>query len=253
MIENRFGRLAGPLAAVGLLLAPVPVLAQAADAVPRAETQVQRSGQADDQVVLVLEVEDWVETSTATVRIAADLAVETGGFGAARSDLIAVLDGFGTGATWRIVDFGKLRDDAGYERWRVVAEARVPEPALADLAGKAKAATRPGLALTVAAIDYTPTMAEREAVTDALRARIYARVAQEIAALDAVFKDRSFRVGEINFSQGFRPVPHMARAESAMVASAAKADAGGHGGGLAGAEKATLSARVVLAAAASIE
>lgn len=209
---------------------------------------VERQGAADDEVVLELVVEDWVETDTATVRIGADLAVEAGRFGAARQDLVATLKGFGAGAAWRIVDFGKLGDDAGFERWRLVAEARVAEAALAELAGKAKEATRPGRALSIASIEYTPTLAEREAVVDRLRATIYGRVAREITALNAAFAGRDFRVRMIDFTTGFQPQPRMmtmARAEAAPQAKFMDAD-----GGLAGAEKATLAARVVLAAAA---
>lgn len=212
------------------------------------ETMVQRQGQADDEVTLTFEVEDWVETKTATVRIGADLAVESGRFGAARQDLVATLQGFGTGAEWRIVDFGKLGDDAGFERWRLVAEARVPEATLADLAGKTKDATKPGRALSVASIDYSPTVAEREAVMDRLRARVYGRVAREIVALNSAFGSRAFRIRLIDFTTGFRPEPRMMTMVRSEAAGAAKmADSGG---GLAGAEKALLTARVVLAAPA---
>lgn len=239
---------------IALALPAVPASAQ--KSVPALEDDagaaVERQGPADDEVMLELSVEDWVETDTATVRVAADLAVESGRFGAARQDLVATLQGFGTGAEWRIVDFGKLGDDAGFERWRLVAEARVPAAALAELAGKAKDATRPGRALSIASIEYTPTLAEREAVIDRLRARIYGRVAREIVALNSAFGDRDFRIRVIDFTTGYRPEPRlmsMARGEAAGGAPKF-ADAGG---GLAGAEKATLTARVSLAAVAPTE
>ena len=228
-----------------LALPAAPAWAQKA-AESDAETAIERQGPADDEVTLELSVEDWVETRTATVRVGADLAVESGRFGAARQDLVATLQGFGTGAEWRIVDFGKLGDDAGFERWRLVAEARVPEATLAELAGKTKDATRPGRALSVASIEYTPTLAEREAVLDRLRARVYDRVAAEIAALNKAFPDRRFRVRSLMMGTVHRPMPQMmtmARAEGAMAGKAADM-----GGGLAGAEKAQLTARVTLAA-----
>lgn len=228
--------------AVPALAAPVRAQQLADDS---AETTIERQGPADDEVTLKLSVEDWVETSTATVRIGADLAVESGRFGAARQDLVSTLQGFGTGAEWRIVDFGKLGDDAGFERWRLVAEARVPEASLADLAGRTRDATRPGRALAVAAIEYTPTMAEREAVMDRLRAQVYGRVAAEIAALNKAFPDRAFRVRSLQMGTVHRPVPQMmtmARADAAFK------EGGGTGAGLAGAERAQLFARVTLAA-----
>lgn len=244
------------IALVALAAPAAPALAQKAApaSAPNGEpAQVERQGPADDEVVLELTVEDWVETRTATVRIAADLAVESGRFGAARQDLVETLQGFGTGAEWRIVDFGKLGDDAGFERWRLVAEARVPEAALSELAGKARQATRPGRALGVESIDYTPTLAEREAVLDRLRAQLYARVAKEIEALHKAFPDRRFRVRSLLMGTLHRPVPQMmtmARGEAMSAGAAKMADAGG---GLAGADKAELTARVTLAATVPAE
>ncbi|MFX4220308.1 MAG: hypothetical protein ACMVO3_04550 [Thalassobaculum sp.] len=231
--------LAALIAASLLIAAPV----RADETAP-----VTRQGVADDEVILMLDVEDWVETSSATVRVSADLAVESGQFGAARSDLVSTLAGFGIDTTWRIVQFGKRADDAGFERWSVTAEARVPEAAISDLSAKAKDATKPGRALQVASIDYSPTLAEREAVADTLRTRIYARVGKEIDALNAAFADRGFRVRMIDFTQSYRPMP-MAKAEMQLMRSSDAAPAGG-GGGLPGAEKATLTARVHLAATA---
>ena len=239
-------------AALGLVLPTPSAWAQkASESVESvtSDTVVQREGVADDEVVLALEVEDWVETKTATVHVAADLAVESGRFGAARQELVSTLQGFGAGAEWRIVDFGKLGDDAGFERWRLVAEARVSEATLADLAGKTKDATKPGRALSVASIDYSPTVAEREAVVDRLRARVYGRVAREIVALNSAFGNRTFRIRMIDFTTGFRPEPRMmtmARADAAY-----KEGGSAPAGGLVGAEKARLSARVVLAASAT--
>lgn len=238
--------IAAALAVPALAVPVAPAWAQQAGG-DGAETTIERQGPADDEVILELSVEDWVETRTATVRIGADLAVESGRFGAARQDLVTTLQGFGSGAEWRIVDFGKLGDDAGFERWRLVAEARVPEASLADLAGKTKDATRPGRALSVASIEYTPTLAEREAVLDRLRAQVYGRVAAEIAALNKAFPDRVFRVHSLQMGTMHRPAPQMQMMTMAR-ADAAMKEGGGTGAGLAGAEKAQLTARVTLAA-----
>lgn len=229
--------------ALALLVTPV-VGAWAGDP----DDGVRRQGAADDEVVFTVAVESWVETKTAAVRVAADLAVEAGRFAAARGELVALLKGLGTGVEWRVVDFSKGRDDAGFERWRVAAEARLPEAALSELSSRLKAASKPGLALSVETIDYTPTLVEREAVINVLRGRVYARVAEEIGALEAVFRDRDFRVRLIDFTQGFHPQPRLMR--EGMVA-AARSDAPAAASGLAGAEKARLVARVHLAARAS--
>src|SRR3546814_9330135 len=97
---------------------------------------------------------------------------------------------------------------------------------------KTKEATRPGRSLTVASIEYRPTLAEREAVVDRLRAEVYARVAREVAALNEVFADRRFRVRMIDFTNTFQPEPRvmaMARAESAGAAQFAAELGRAHG------------------------
>lgn len=233
-------------AALALALATAPLSAARADEHTRPKAEITRSGVADDEVTLALSEEAWVETSTATVRLAADLAVESGSFGAARARLEADLAGFVEGAVWRIVDFRQRGEDSGFERWRVVAEARVAEAALADLPEKAKAASGPGRALSVAEVDYTPTRLEREATLATLRTALYARVAAEIAALNAAFPDRSFRVRLIHLQPEGGPVmrPQMMMRSEAMASDGAAPKAAG----LAGAEKAILTASVVLAA-----
>ena len=232
--------------ALALAVVAAPLSVARAEEHGRPKVEITRSGVADDEVTLELSEEAWVETSTATVRLAADLAVESGSFGAARAKLEADLAGFVEGAVWRIVDFRQRGEDSGFERWRVVAEARIAESALADLPEKAKAASGPGRALSVAEVDYTPTRDEREATLAALRSALYARIAVETAALNAAFPDRTFRVRMIQLLPEGGPVmrPQMLMRSEAMASDAAAPKAAG----LAGAEKAILTASVVLAA-----
>ena len=95
-------------------------------------------------------------------------------------------------------------------------------------------------------MDYTPTRDEREATLAALRSALYARIAVETAALNAAFPDRTFRVRMIQLLPEGGPVmrPQMLMRSEAMASDAAAPKAAG----LAGAEKAILTASVVLAA-----
>lgn len=234
---------------VGIVLAMFlsPVLSTAAFADDHMRgSEITRSGPADDTVTLELVEEAWVETDTATVRVGAVMAVESGAFGRARAELEVDLATFVDGAVWRIVDFGRRGDEAGFERWHVTAEARVPETQVAGLPNKAKQASKPGRALSIAEVDYTPTLAERERTVAQLRAALYARVAAEIKALAAVFPDRHFRIGSIHMAPGFHPGPRpqMLMRSDAMAQAAPMPK----GGGLAGAEKALLQATVTLSA-----
>ena len=197
----------------------------------------------DDRVTLELSVEDWVETQTATVVVGADLAVSSGSFGQARAGLEGELRKVSDKAPWRLTQFVRLNDDAGYERWRILAEARLPGGDLAGLDKALKAASRPGQSLQIADIDYAPTLAEREALQTTLRGRLYQKVKDEVAALNRTFADRVFRVETINFVPTMRPMPMMAM-ESGR-AKMVQADAGS--GAPAVAQKLVLGARVTLA------
>lgn len=172
----------------------------------------------DDQVILELTVEDWVETETATVVIAADLAITAGGFGTAREALEAELKGLSGAAPWRLTRFDKLRDEAGYERWRVLAEARLPGSALSALGGKVTKASKPGRGFRINHIDYAPNLGEREAALAKLRARLYGLAGQEIAALNKAFPRRGFRLGAIEFVP--RMVPGRMMMDSAQMVRA---------------------------------
>ena len=211
--SNVFARtLAITAAVLAPLIVPPPALAETGRA------------PVDDEVILELTVQDWVETATATVVIAADLAITAGSFGAARVALEAELKGISEAAPWRLTRFNKLRDEAGYERWRVLAEARLPGAALSSLGGKVAKASWPGRGFRIDHIDYAPNLEERETALAKLRARLYGLASREIAALNKAFPSRSFRLGAIEFvprMSGGRVMmmdaPRMARAKSSRA------------------------------------
>jgi len=202
-----------------------------------------------DQVALSLSAEGWVEAAKARVRIAVDTAKTGAEAGNLRADLKATLAKLLPDAEWHVTDFERSRDQAGLERWHLEAETRVAETALDGLYDRAKAQSRPGEQIGVAAIDFTPELAEREAVMAELRAKIYAEAKEELGRLAAVYPDRSFRLREVNFG-GQGPVPmvpapmmKMARAGAAQEEAAASGSAG-----FGVAEHVELTASVVLAA-----
>lgn len=199
-----------------------------------------------DEIVLQLSAEEWVETETSTVIVAVDLAITAGNFGAARAEVEADLKNISTTAKWRLTRFNKLRDEAGYERWRVLAEARLPGAVLSSLGPTIKSASRPGRSFRIQGIDYTPTLSERQSALADLRARLYAQAGQEIAAINKAFPGREFRIGAVDFtgrSMMGQPMMDSARGARMMSAQAKAAPAA-----TAVAEKLTVNARVILAA-----
>ena len=203
-----------------------------------------------DQVALSLSAEGWVEAAKARVRIAVDTAKTGAEAGNLRADLKATLAKLLPDAEWHVTDFERSRDQTGLERWHLEAETRVAETALDGLYDRAKAQSLPGEQVGVASIDFTPELAEREAVMAELRAKIYAQAKEELGRLAAVYPDRSFRLREVNFGlQGpipmaAAPMMKMARAGAAAQEEAPASDAAGFGV----AEHVEVTANVVLAA-----
>ena len=204
-----------------------------------------------DQVVLDLAAEDWVGTETALVTVSADAAATGADAGTQRADLLKAVDGLAPDAEWRIVSFDRSTDQAGLERWRAVAEARLAENALAGLADKARQASRPGLQLRITSIEFTPTLIETEAVRARLRAEIYGKAASELKALEQSFPGRKFRMGNIDFVD--QPPGTYARKTREDTQPMAMATAPAQDGPVNVSEKLVMRARVILSAVAPRE
>jgi hypothetical protein len=181
-----------------------------------------------DQVVLELNAEEWAETETATVRIGVDAAFQGTQNAAVRDEVLKALARTSPETKWYLTRFDQVADPSGLERWRVAAEARMGEAKLAGLRQRAEQASRPGLKVNVVAIDFTPTLAEREAQYGKLRARIYEQVKEEVASLNKLYPDRKYRVRRIDVGNGtaqpmFRAQETLSRAPAPAAAQAADA------------------------------
>src|SRR3546814_9885972 len=99
----------------------------------------------------------------------------------------------------------RSRDASGLERWRVTAEIRVPESALGGIYDKARQLSKPGQQLEVNDVDFSPTLAERQATAATLRADIYRRAAAEAAEAAKVWPARGRRVHRADFANAGIP------------------------------------------------
>lgn len=232
-------------------VALVPLLAALLSIAPAAAQPI--VPRQDDEVTLTLRAEAYVETATASVTVAFDTALEGAGMATMRDTLNKILAGLAADSSWRFTRFDRVVDPAGLERWRVAAEARLPESALAGLADKAKAASRPGIQVHLDSVDFSPTLAERETGYATLRAELYRQAEGELARLKSAVADRPYRIKRVSFQEdGGVPQPPRPLASMQMRAEMAPADAGS---GLAAAEPAAarhigLTALVTLAATA---
>jgi hypothetical protein len=199
-----------------------------------------------DQVVFNLAVEDWVPTQTARVVLNADAAIQGADAGKTRDELLGAAKKTGAG-DWRIVRFDRSTDQAGLERWSASLETRLAESALGGLADRAKQNSRPGLQLTVAQIDFTPTLAESEAARAKLREALYKRASEELQRLNAVATDRKFRLARIDFGT-VQTQPRPLAARNMTVAAEPGAEFKAAGAEMELSQKATMQANVTFSA-----
>ncbi len=230
-------------------LAPLPGLAQQQSRQPAQAVQPQIVEiQRDDQVFLELKAESWVETQTALVRASVDAAFGAGQGGDIRAQVLEALKKTSPDADWHLTAVDQIPDPAGLERWRVAAETRLKDGALAGLRDRAQQASRSGLKVQIDQVEYTPTVAEREATLVKLREQIYRDAKAELGRLNALYDDAKWRPQRIDFLPAGTVTENYAprAAKTMMAAPAMAADAGG--GVMEVAQKLTLRAVVVLAA-----
>lgn len=153
----------------------------------------------EDKVSYDLAVEDWVSTKTARVVVAVYAAVNASSAATARDDMTKAVAAVAKG-DWRLTGFNRGQDATGMERWSASFEARLPESALSGLGETAKKASKPGMQLSVAAIDFSPTLEEKEAVKSSLRAKIFKLANEQLPQLNATLPGKSFRISDISFS-----------------------------------------------------
>lgn len=203
----------------------------------------------DDRVTLQLTQEDWVTTKSARVTIAVEAAATGSSANALRADMAKALESVAK-AEWRLTSFNRLQDSTGLERWSASFEARLPENLLGSLADEAKRAGRAGLQLGVAHVDFTPTLEEMQAGEERLRTTLYKRANDQLAALNAAFPGRGYRLSALDFNGMDGPVamPAIAYTKAMAVRGEAMASPPAFGDGLERSKKITLTARVEMAA-----
>jgi hypothetical protein len=200
-----------------------------------------------DAMVMTLAAEGWVETKTARVVAVADVAIAAENRATVRERMTGVLKKLAPDAEWRISRFDRSRDSAGLERWSTTAEARLPETALGGLDERARGLSQPGMQVRVQAVQFVPTLAERETALNGLRENIYEQAKAEADRLSELWPDRGYRVARVDFMADNPPVRPLPYAAAAAPSRAASSDAADGDAWLAVAQKLTLRAQVTIA------
>jgi len=232
-------------AVFALFLLSLPLAAQAEEHKP------------DDRVIFDISAEDWVTTKTARVTVNVAASVSGATAGSARSAIAKALEEL-VETDWRLISFNRGQDQTGMERWNAVYEARLPENMLSGLGENAKKLSKPGMQISIANIDFSPTLEEMQTAMAEMRKRIYKTAGEQLATLNSSLPGRNYRIAMINFvPRAMEPAGAIAgrrmKAE-AMMAMSAEFDGGGEAPAPALApmersEKIVMTARIVFAAA----
>lgn len=206
-----------------------------------------RPAMMQDQVVLNLTTEGWVKTDTARVSVNVELVQQEEAAATLKDRIDGSLQSLAKDVDWRITSSRQQLDQTGLNRWYVSAEARIPEAALAGLQDRAKDASSPGYKVTVADVDFTPSLAEFEQLRGDLRAQIYQQALDEVSRLNKVMPGADYHVRKVDFVQIY-PAQAMDAAPRAMMKTSMAAEPSGSQGGaeLLVSVKQSVSAQVVL-------
>lgn len=150
------------------------------------------------RVIYRVKEEQWAVTNSAQVTVNINANLSTAGLSKARQEIMTKLNKIAAGS-WHITAFKRTKDSSGLERVSVSAQTRVPENALANLRTKAASASRPGESYTIKDIDFSPTLAQFQAVKAQLRHKIYQDINAEIKRLNRIYPNQGYSVKSINF------------------------------------------------------
>lgn len=195
-----------------------------------------------DRIILNLASEGWVKTDTAEVILTVNASMREDQAAQVRGTIMSTLERLSKDADWRITTFNRNADRSGLDSWFVQAQARIPDTALDGLRQAADKASKPGLKITVSAINFTPTLAEVEATRAKLRQQIYADALAELKRANTALPDKGYRIGMINFTRAM-PVQ---RAQNEAYARTTQALAAPAPGNIAVQDHVRLQATVVL-------
>lgn len=153
----------------------------------------------DDMIAVTLSSEGWVQAKAARVTVSVNAAVVGEKASSTRDNMIKAVGDLASKTEWRLISFNRNQDQTGIEQWYAVFEARLPESELGGIQAKAKAASKTGMQLAVQSVDFSPTLAEFEAVRAQIRKDLMAQATKELENVNAAYPDRKFRIAQISF------------------------------------------------------
>lgn len=164
-----------------------------------------------NQVIFPMSAEQWVTTQTARVTVTVNATLDQSGLAKLRADVMSQLSQIAKSDQWHITQLSRQANQAGLEQVLIVAQARLPETAIADIRERAKQISKPGQVYKIDDISYQPSFSEQQAARAKLRGAIYVHVQAALTQLNRAFPDAHYFVHRIEFSSvmpflGARPM-----------------------------------------------
>ncbi|MFA5354343.1 MAG: hypothetical protein WC291_08940 [Thermodesulfovibrionales bacterium] len=173
-------------------------------------------------LILDLSAEAWAKAEKARLMVSVSAATRDEDIVALRAEILKALSSL-SNTEWHVTSYGRSQDSAGLTRLEISAETRTDEKILADIYGQAKKLSRAGMQISIADVDYTPDLSEREKALSEARKQVYALAVEEAERSGAALRE-SYRVWRVDFTQEQQPsfLPK-ARARAMAVDEAAGA------------------------------
>lgn len=162
-----------------------------------------------NSVKLQLQAEQWISTKTALVNIIINAAVTDKGIEKIQSEVMNKLNSLSTTNDWHVLSFDRQLDKSGLESIQIIAQARLPQSALANLRDKTKSMSKPGETYSLNSVQFTPSEEEIRLANVNLRNNIYQQTKDEIDTLNKAYPQQKFYLHQIDFQAPPMPMPMM--------------------------------------------
>lgn len=146
-----------------------------------------------------IEKQAWVATQSALVSLAVHATLNNQGIGNLQNNIVKNAQKISPKTDWHLVQFSRSQDQSGLEIVNMHIEGRVPSEGLADIRGRAKAISEPGIVYEVGNIQFVPSESEIESAKETLRENIYQQAKAEMQRLASVYPQACLGIRQIQF------------------------------------------------------
>ncbi len=170
------------------------------------------------QITLQLSAQDWVTTQTAKVSVTLDALFNREQIAKAQDNFQSSLKRIAPEVIWHITEFSRSPGKTSLEQLHAVAEARLPDTALAGLRERVHALNSEGQTYTVQDIIYSPSTAEINITKSKLRMQIYDQAKAELDRINAIYPGQGYNLYNINFvNLSVQPGPMMTKMNTVVA------------------------------------